>query len=135
MIGYPIEDPITHQPFLVGAHGTFEVRINPEDAARCAYEFYSKLLSQYRRGEVFDSEALILRLQDRFLPEIGAAIEDNIVRNNRSLASYVSLGPNDLKRVANEITPGVKNIFAEYGLTITCITLNGGLTITTAKEE
>lgn len=131
---YHIEDPITHKPYFVGAHGTFEVRINPEDAARCAYEFYSKLLSQYRKGEVFDSEALILRLQDRFLLEIGAAIEDNIVRNNRSLDSYVGLGPGDLKRVSAEITPSVKNIFAEYGLTITCITLNG-LVVTSNKEE
>lgn len=131
---YHIEDPVTHDPYFVGANGTFEVRINPMDAARCAYEFYAKLLSQYRSGAVFDSEALILRLQDRFLLEIGAAIEDNIVRNNRSLASYVGLGPGDLKRVSDEITPGVKNIFAEYGLTITCITLNG-LVVTPSKEE
>lgn len=131
---YHIEDPVTHDPYFVGANGTFEVRINPEDAARCAYEFYSKLLSQYRQGEVFDSDALILRLQDRFLLEVGAAIEDNIVRNNRSLASYVGLGPGDLKRVSDEITPSVKNIFAEYGLTITCVTLNG-LVVTSSKEE
>lgn len=130
---YLIEDPVTHEGYFVGANGTFEVRINPEDAARRAYEFYAKLLSQYRKGSVFDSDALVLRLQDRFLMDIGAAIEDNIIRSGRSLASYVGLGPSDMKRVSDEITPGVKNIFDEYGLTITCMTLNG-LTVQAAKE-
>lgn len=130
---YLIEDETTHEGYYVGAHGTFEVRINPEDAARRAKEFYAKLLSQYRKGSVFDQEALVQRLQDRFLMNIGAAIEDNIRRSGRSLASYVGLGPSAMKRVSDEILPGVKDIFDEYGLTITSITLNG-LAVQAAKE-
>ena len=130
---FHIEDPETKEPYFIGARGSFGVRINPTDAARCAYEFYSKLLSQYRQNEGFNTESLILRLQDRFLMKIEAAIENNIIRNKRSLSSYVGLGPNDLCRVSEEITPNVCDIFADYGLSISYVTLNG-LIVTSAKE-
>lgn len=130
---FHIEDPSTQEPYFVGAHGSFGVRINPTDSARCAYEFYSKLLSQYRQGDGFNTDSLVIRLQDRFLMQIGAAIEDNIIRNNRSLATYVGLGPNDLRRISEEITPNVRGIFSDYGLSISYMTLNG-LIVTPAKE-
>jgi hypothetical protein len=65
------------------------------------------------------------RLQDRYLQEIGAGIENVIKNENRSLENYVGIGPSDLKRVSDLLLPEVKNIFASYGLTIVANTLNG----------
>lgn len=122
---YHIEDPITKDPYLVGANGVFEVMINPDDAARNATQLYKEVLQEHTN---YTTEDLKNRLRKIFLPKVGAGIEKMIVEEKRSLSNYVGLGPNDLDRVSERIFPTFKNIFASYGLTITNFTI-GGLTV------
>ncbi len=119
---FHIEDPITKKAYKVGANGSFEVQIDPTDAARNANQFYLQLLSE---TPDYNAEDLKKRLQDRYLQEIGAGIETVIKNEKRSLDNYIGIGPADLKRVSDLLLPEIKNIFAEYGLTLVVNTLNG----------
>lgn len=119
---FHIEDPITKAPYKVGANGSFEVKIDPTDAARNANQFFLQLLSATND---YNAEDMKQRLQDRYLQEIGAGIENVIKTESRSLENYVGIGPSDLKRVSDLLLPDIKGIFADYGLTIVATTLNG----------
>ena len=43
---FHLEDPISKAPYHVGANGSFEVQIDPCDAARNANQFFLELLSE-----------------------------------------------------------------------------------------
>ena len=126
---FHIEDPISKVAYKVGANGSFEVKIDPTDAARNANQFFLQLLSA---STDYNAEDLKQRLQDRYLQEIGAGIENVIKKDNRSLDNYVGIGPSDLKRVSDLLIPEIKSIFADYGLTIVANTLNN-LTVVPAQ--
>ena len=118
---FHIEDPVSKAAYKVGANGSFEVKIDPTDAARNSNQFFLQLLSA---SSDYNSEDLKQRLQDRYLQEIGAGIESVIKKESRSLDNYVGIGPSDLKRVSDLLIPEISSIFADYGLTIVANTLN-----------
>ena len=117
-----IEDPLTKEPYWVGGHGIFEVKIEPDDAGLNATKLYRRLLKPYPD---FTTEHLKERLRTEFTLEVGAAVERMMIMEKRSLANYVGLGPNDLKKVSTQILPTIGDIFAKYGLTITGFVLEG----------
>jgi hypothetical protein len=114
---FMMEDPITHEPYRVGARGVFFVNIDPDDAARKADMFYSKCLTQ-RNAELFNTEALRDFLREAFVIQIGARIQKYIEKNGRTLANYVGLQPSEILAISKEVYPELSDIFASYGLTI-----------------
>ena len=119
---YHIEDPITKEPYLVGANGIFEIMINPDDAARNATQLYREIFQEHND---YTTEDLKNRLRKKFLSKVGAGIEKMIIEEKRSLRNYVGLGPNALDKVSEQIFPIFKDIFVSYGLTITDFAISG----------
>lgn len=112
-----LEDTVTHKPYSVGARGVFYVNIDPTDAARKADRFYKKCLSQ-GNASMYDTEKLRDFLRHGFIMHIGAKIQEYIEKSGRSLENYVGLQPGEILKISQELYPTMKDIFAEYGLTI-----------------
>ncbi len=114
---FTIEDPQSGLAYAIGAHGVFYVNIDPTDAARKADMFYSKCLVQ-GNANLFNTEELRDFLKHIFVNEIGAKIEEFIRSDSRSLANYVGLAPSEILAISKLLCPRMKDIFAEFGLTI-----------------
>lgn len=119
---FHIEDPNDKAPYSIGARGTFEVSLNPMDVGEDANQFFRQLVAPYQE---FDSEALKDRLAERFLQEVGRYIEAMIIEEKRSLENYVGLGPSALAQIADILLPKMRNIFGDYAMTLTVMTVNG----------
>jgi hypothetical protein len=116
-IPFVLEDCFSHKAYHVGARGVFYVNIDPTDAARKAYMFYKKCLSQGNAG-MYNTEALRDFLCEAFVMQIGAKIQEYIEEKGRSLDNYVGLQPSEILKISEDLCPKIKDIFAEYGLTI-----------------
>ncbi len=111
------EDSNTGAAYEIRANGVFYVSIDPSDAARKADQFYSRCLTQ-RNAELFDTAALRDFLAAAFMMQIGAKIQEHMEQGGRSLSSFVGLQPRDILKISEELCPQMKDIFAEFGLTI-----------------
>ena len=108
----------TKQPYTVGASGVLYVNIDTNDAARSADRFYRKCLTQ-RDAELFNTEELRDFLSEAFVNRVGAKIQDYLETQNRPLSNLVGLQPSEFLKISEELFPKMKDIFADYGLTIT----------------
>lgn len=110
-------DCATKQPYTVGASGVFYVEIDTNDAARSADRFYRKCLTQ-RDAELFNTEELRDFLSEAFVNRVGAKIQEYLEAQNRPLSNLVGLQPSEFLKISEELFPKLKDIFAEYGLTL-----------------
>lgn len=130
-----LEDCITKEACKVRARGVFYVNIDPSDAARKADQFYSKCLTQ-RNAEMFTTEALRDFLSDAFVMQIGAKIQEYMTEANRSVAKLEGLTPSEILKVSEGVYAKTKDIFAQFGLTITEISSNSILIdVSVIKED
>lgn len=114
---FVIEDPVTKKAYEVGAHGEFYIQIDPTDAASSADKFYSKCLTQGDANN-FDTTQLRDFLTAAFIMRVGAKIQDYIEEKGTSLETYVGLTPKEMLKISNEICPRLRDVFAEYGVTV-----------------
>ena len=112
-----MEDCITGLAYTVGASGVFYIEIDTNDAGRNADRFYRKCLTQ-RDAEMFNTEELRDFLSEAFVNRVGAKIQDYLEEKQRSLGNLVGLQPSEFLKISEELYPKVKDIFAEYGLTL-----------------
>ena len=105
------------KPFDIGASGTFFVEIDPADAGKNANTFYHKLLTQGDPSRM-TSKALRERLLPAFQNVIGATIENALKDFERPLSALIGLTPSDKIAISNAVYYQVKDVFADYGLTI-----------------
>jgi len=112
-----MEDCATKQPYTVGASGVLYVEIDTNDAARSADRFYRKCLTQ-RDAELFNTEELRDFLNEAFVNRVGAKIQDYLEAQNRPLSNLVGLQPSEFVKISEELYPKLKDIFADYGLTV-----------------
>ncbi|MBE6585866.1 MAG: hypothetical protein E7645_04975 [Ruminococcaceae bacterium] len=110
-------DNTTGEPYSVGASGVFYVNIDPSDAARNGDRFYHKLLTQGDPSQM-NTEALRDKLAEAFLNRVGAKIQEYLEQLNRPLSNLVGLQPSEFLKISEELYPKMKDIFADYGLTI-----------------
>ena len=110
-------DNTTGEPYSVGASGVFYVNIAPSDAARNGDRFYHKLLTQGDPSQM-NTEALRDKLAEAFLNRVGAKIQEYLEQLNRPLSNLVGLQPSEFLKISEELYPKMKDIFADYGLTI-----------------
>ncbi len=114
---FVMEDCITGHAFTVGASGVFYIEIDASDAGRNADRFYRKCLTQ-RDAEMFNTEELRDFLSEAFVNRVGAKIQEYLEEKQRSLGNLVGLQPSEFLKISEELYPKVKDIFAEYGLTL-----------------
>ncbi len=117
-VPFTLEDPVTMQAYAVGANGVFYVEIDGSDAARSADMFYRKVMRKHITAEGFNVETARDFLREAFIMQIGAKIEDYIRESGRSLANYVGLTPSEILKISQELCPTIKDIFADYGLSV-----------------
>lgn len=119
-VPYVMADYQTKEAYTVGASGVFYVEIDTNDAARSADRFYRKCLTQ-RDAELFNTEELRDFLSEVFVNEIGAKIQDYLETNERTLSNMVGLQPSEFLKISEDLYPKMKNIFAQYGLTLVSV--------------
>ena len=136
-VPFVFEDSFSHKAYHVGARGVFYVNIDPTDAARKADMFYKKCLSQGNAG-LYNTEALRDFLCEAFVMQIGARIQHYIEEKGASLDNYVGLQPSEILKISEDLCPKMKDVFAEYGLTIvtkaSSSSILQGLTVTEATR-
>ena len=110
---YMIEDPVTHEPYTVGAGGKFYVNIIRNDNGETANKFYLECLSQ---GRDADQASICAYLKPAFETSFGAKIQEYIVQQNKSLSNYVGLQPSELLAISKELFPRMKYVFEKFGL-------------------
>ena len=106
------------KPYRVGASGVFYIEIEGSDGARNADVFYRKLLSQGDPSQM-TTEALRDKLAETFIIRVGAKIQEYLESLNRPLSNMIGLQPSEFLKISEELFPNMKDIFADYGLTIT----------------
>jgi hypothetical protein len=112
-----MEDCVTKKAYTVGASGVLYVEIDTNDAARSADKFYRKCLTQ-RDAELFNTEELRDFLSEAFVNRVGAKIQEYLEAQNRPLSNLVGLQPSEFLKISEELFPKMKDIFADYGLTV-----------------
>ena len=110
---YMIEDPVTHEPYTVGAGGKFYVNIIRNNNGETANKFYLECLSQ---GRDTDQASICAYLKPAFETSFGAKIQEYIVQQNKSLGNYVGLQPSELLAISKELFPRMKYVFEKFGL-------------------
>jgi hypothetical protein len=123
---YFMNDPKTGEPRYVNAHGTFYVNIDPTDSAHNANLFYSKIL-QNRNLEEFKLEQLREFLQAAFLNRIGAVIQSYVEEESLALDPEKSVPPAQMVKMSEAVCGKIKDIFAQYGLTINELSSSGSI--------
>ena len=118
-----LEDCATKKPYSVGARGVFYVTIDASDAARKADQFYRQCLTQ-GNANLFNTEALRDFLREAFVMQIGAVIQKYLNDSNRSLSTMAGLQPSEILKISAELYPLMKDIFGQFGLTITGVSAN-----------
>ena len=101
----------------IGASGTFYVEIDPADAAKSADTFYRKLCFQKDDGGMTNEE-LRDKLLRAFKEVIGAKLEESIAEFDRPLSQMIGLTPKEKLEISKAVYYKVKDIFANYGITI-----------------
>lgn len=117
---FTMADCETKQPYSVGASGVIYVNIDTNDAARSADRFYRKCLTQ-RDAEMFNTEELRDFLAEAFVNRVGGKIQEYLEAENRPLSNLVGLQPSEFVRISEDLYPKMKDIFAEYGLTVVSV--------------
>lgn len=110
-------DKATQKPYMVGASGVFFVEIEPSDGGRNADKFYRKLLAQGDPVQM-NTEALRDKLAEAFVNRVGAKIQEYLETLDRTLANMVGLQPAEFVKISEELYPKLKDVFADFGLTI-----------------
>lgn len=116
-IPFTMVDCATQNPYHVGASGVIYVEINTNDAARNADLFYRRCLTQ-RDAELFNTDELRNFLSEAFVNRVGARIQNYLEMQNRPLSNLVGLQPAEFVQISEELYPQLKDIFADYGLTV-----------------
>ena len=111
-------DQATQKPYTVGANGVFFIEIEPSDGGRNADRFYRKLLSQGNPTQM-TTDSLRDKLAETFINRVGAKIQELLEDLNRPLNNLVGLQPAEFVKISEELYPRMKEIFEDYGLTIT----------------
>ena len=111
-------DPTTQQPYSIGASGVFFIEIEPSDGGRNADRFFRKLLSQGDPSKM-TTDALRDKLAETFINRVGAKIQEYLESLNRPLSNLVGLQPAEFVKISEELYPNMKDIFSDFGLTIT----------------
>ena len=57
-------------------------------------------------------------MSEAFVNRVGAKIQEYLEAQNRPLSNYVGLQPSEFVKISEELFPKMKDIFAEYGLTV-----------------
>ena len=114
---FVMADCQSNEPYSVGASGVIYVEIDTNDAARSADRFYRKCLTQ-RDAEMFNTEELRDFLSEAFINRVGAKIQEYLESQNRPLSNMVGLQPSEFVKISEELYPKMKDIFADYGLTV-----------------
>ena len=117
-IPFTMLDPTTQNPYSVGASGVFFIEIEPSDGGRNAYRFFGKMLTQGDASQM-TTEMLRDTLAEVFLNRVGAKIQEYLENLNRPLSNLVGLQPSEFLKISEELYPKLKDIFEDYGLTIT----------------
>ena len=104
--------------YSVGASGTFYVEIDPTDAGRNADRFYRKMLAHGDPSKM-TTKTLRDKLLAAFQNVIGAKIEECLEEIDRPLAELVGLTSSEKLKISQAVYPKVKDVFADFGLTIT----------------
>ena len=110
-------DSATQKPYTVGASGVFYLEIEPSDGGRNADKFYRKMLTQ-GDPEKMTTEVLRDKLAEAFINRVGAKIQEHLEALNRPISNLVGLQPAEFLKISEELYPKLKDIFADYGLTI-----------------
>ena len=116
-VPFTMADVETNAPYTVGASGVFYIEIDTNDAARSADKFYRKCLSQ-GDADLFNTEALRDFLNEVFVNRVGAKIQEYLEEQKRPLSNLVGLQPSEFLKISEELFPKMKDIFADYGLTL-----------------
>ena len=103
--------------YRVGASGEFYVHIDPSDAGRNADRLYRKLFSQGDASQK-NVEAVRDELRAVFLPVIGTVLQEYLAELNRPMSQLIGLSPKEMVEISEAIYFKVKDIFADFGLTI-----------------
>ena len=103
--------------YRVGASGKFFVEIDASDTGRNADRLYRKLFSQGDASKK-NVEAVRDELKAVFLPVIGSVLQDYLAELNRPMSQLIGLSPKEMIEISEAIYPKVKDIFADFGLTI-----------------
>ena len=103
--------------YRVGASGKFYVEIDAADAGKNADRLYRKLFSQGDASKK-DVEAVRNELRTVFLPIIGSVLQDYLLKLNRPMKELIGLSPREMLEISEAVYPKVRDIFAEFGLTI-----------------
>ena len=111
------------KPYHFGANGSFYVEIEPADLAKNADCFFRKILVSA------DEEGMtVLAVRDKlkaaFVNVIGAKIQEVLEEMNRPLSQLVGLTPKEKLEISGRVYQKLRDIFAEYGLTITSASKN-----------
>ena len=117
-VPFTMIDQATQKAFTVGASGSFMIEIEPSDGGRNADRFYRKLLSQGDPSKM-TTDALRDKLAETFINRVGAKIQEYLEKLNRPLNNLVGLQPSEFLKISEELYPTMKDIFDDYGLTIT----------------
>lgn len=118
----------------VGASGTFYIEIDPTDAGRSADRFYQKMLTQGDPAKM-TTKALRDKLLAAFQNVIGAKIEECLEEVDRPLSELVGLSSSEKLKISKAVYPKVKDIFADFGLTITKASENSIVRNLVVKEH
>ena len=57
-------------------------------------------------------------MNEAFVNRVGAKIQDYLEAQNRPLSNLVGLQPSEFVKISEELYPKLKDIFADYGLTV-----------------
>lgn len=105
-------------PYHFGASGSFYTEIEPADHATNADILYRKLLLSA------DEEGMTVmdvkdRLQAAYVRRIGAEIQTTLESLDFPLKELIGLQASEMLEISEKVYKKVKNLFWEYGLTIT----------------
>lgn len=115
---FTIIDKNTHKAYRVGVSGSFMVAVEPSDGGTNANLFYGKLLTQGDKMKM-DTDALREKLSDLFVNRVGEQVQECIENLGRPLASLGGLQPKEFLQISNQVYPYVKDVFSDFGLTLT----------------
>lgn len=116
-VPYMLLDRESGAPYKVGASGVFYIEIESSDGARNADRFYRKMLTQGDPSQM-TTEVLRDKLAETFINRVGAKIQEYLETLNRPLSNLIGLQPSEFLKISEELYPKLKDIFADYGLTI-----------------
>jgi hypothetical protein len=71
-----------------------------------------------RDAELFNTEELRDFLSEAFVNRAGVKIQEYLEAQNRPLSNLVGLQPSEFLKISEELFPKMKDIFADYGLTV-----------------